>query len=153
MTQNDIRQYLDSNTSVLTQVASAESGNPEISWGDSFFYVLNSDGSPSKMPFATIITKDYDGFDINSKLNRGGLFRLNIEVGKEKFEEIFGIATAQIKENLFLFDVASIDSFFPHPVYGAYGWISIINPSNESANTIKNLLTYAINKARKKPTR
>ena len=42
------------------------------------------------MPFATIVTKDYTGFDTASDLNRPGVFRLNVGVGRDTFRALFG---------------------------------------------------------------
>jgi hypothetical protein len=36
------------------------------------------------------VTQDYDGFDTGSNLNRPGVFRLNIAVGRDRFEELLG---------------------------------------------------------------
>jgi hypothetical protein len=52
-----------------------------------FFYDPKGERQASRcMPFATMVTKDYDGFDTASDLNRPGIFRLNIAVGRQAFE-------------------------------------------------------------------
>jgi hypothetical protein len=68
-------------------VASKENGAPEIAWGDTFFIYdpdRNLDDT-RRFPFATIVTKDYGDFDNASRLDRPGVFRLNIGVSKETF--------------------------------------------------------------------
>lgn len=147
MTQDDIRHYLGANDAVRIQIAADGDGSPEIAWGDTFFYVLDKNGEPRKMPFATIVTKDYPGFDTESQLDRGGLWRLNIEVGKEKFERLFGFWPRALDEHRGKFDFAALDKVFPHPLYGAHGWASIINPTEPSRGTIVALLDFALNRA------
>jgi Family of unknown function (DUF6194) len=147
ITQEDIREHLGANREVLVQIATPEDGSPEIAWGDTFFYVRNINGAPQKMPFATIVTKDYESFDCDSKLNRGGLYRLNIEVGKEKFESLFGFKSGELEQNRSKFDFTSIDQFFPHPIYGQNGWVSIINPQDESMGGIHALLDFSLERA------
>src|SRR5919201_1444819 len=81
MTEDDIIAFVTSLPGVVAVTAGEANGAPEVAWGDSFFF-YDPDGKPSarRMPFATIVTKDYDGFDTASNLNRPGVFRLNIGV-------------------------------------------------------------------------
>lgn len=99
------------------------------------------------MPFVTIVTKDYDGFDSESRLNRGGLFRLNIDVGKSKFQELCGFAPSELEQHRETFDFAALGQLFPHPTYGVQGWVSIINPSEQQRSTIVDLLELARSRA------
>lgn len=147
MTQDEIRTHLGVNASVFVQVAKSGDGSPEIAWGDTFFYVYNKNGEPSKMPFTTIVTKYYDGFDSESNLNRGGLYRLNIKVGKRKFEELFKFEPKEFEKKRGQFNFASINKLFPHPLYGSQGWTSIINPDKESAKLIYTLLDFSLERA------
>jgi Family of unknown function (DUF6194) len=148
MTQDDIRKRLGSHApAVVTQVAQPGDGSPEIAWGDTFFYVRDKEGAPKKMPFATIVTKDYVGFDSVSNLNRGGLYRLNIEVGKEKFEELFGFKTGDLEEHRVQFNFSSLNQLFPHPTYGSSAWVSIVNPDTDSVPLVNALLDYSVARA------
>lgn len=146
MTQDDIRQYLAATGSVRIQIAGREDGSPEMAWGDSFCFALDADGQPKKMPFATIVTKDYAGFDEASRLDRG-LYRVNLDVGKTKFEELFGFAPRALAEHRDGFDFAAVDTLIPHPVYGANGWVSIVEPGEHSDRLLKDLLDVAIRRA------
>lgn len=56
----------------MVQIAHSGAGSPWMAWGDTFFYVPEKIGGPRKMPLATMITKDYVGFDSFSRLNWGG---------------------------------------------------------------------------------
>src|SRR5262245_24374554 len=86
---------------------------PEIAVGDTFFIYdpqRNLEGK-HQQPFATIVTKDYGDFDCASNLNRPGVFRLNIGVGKEAFRSLFGGEVSH--------DYAALDQLIPHPVYAS----------------------------------
>jgi len=147
MTQDEIRQRLGSNASVLVQIASSGDGSPEIAWGDTFFFVRDKSGEPKKMPFSTIVTKDYDGFDSDSNLNRGGLYRLNLEIEKDEFAKLFGFRPDQFADNRSKFDFSSQDELFPHPLYGQNSWVSIINPGVNSSAQINALLDLSLGRA------
>jgi hypothetical protein len=72
--------------------------------------------------FATIVTTDEHDDGTPSNLARPGVFRLNIGVGRESFERIVDSSGGE--------DYATLDRFFPHPVYAKQLWISIVNPSD-----------------------
>lgn len=146
MTQDEIRQHLGSNGAVHTQVAAEGDGSPRIAWGDTFFFVRGEDGKPGSMPFTTMVTKDYDAFDVDSRLDRGGLYRLNIEVGKGRFEKLFGFKPAALAAHRDRFDFTTLDQLFPHPLYGPHGWVSIINPAGQRATVIE-LLDFSLDRA------
>ena len=143
VSQEQIRSYLTSLGDVFLQIANPGDGSPEIAWGDTFAYCRRRDGTIPKMPFVTIVTKDYNGFDEESQLNRGGLFRLNIELGRERFEETFGFGPDLCDGNRARFDVTAINTFFPHPVYGKSSWACIINPDEDSLALVESHLTAA----------
>lgn len=149
MNQDEIRDYFSSNEAVYTQISAPGDGSPEIAWGDTFFYVRDGRGEPKKMPFATIVTKDYDGFDVESNLNRGGLFRLNLDLGREKFRELFGFNPKEFGDNRHQFDFAALNKLFPHPLYGANGWASIINPEDKANGIILSLMQFSLERVGK----
>lgn len=88
-----------------------------------------------RFPFATIVTKDYGDFDNASNLDRPGIFRLNIGVSKETYATLF----AEGHE----YDFATLDKLIPHPVYGRNHWVSVLNPSVSTFESIKPLLREA----------
>lgn len=147
MTQDDIRAFFAAHPSVFIQIAGQGDGSPEVAWGDSFIFVRDASGAPKKMPFATIVTKDYAGFDVESKLDRGGLFRLNLDVGRDKFNELFGFAPKELAQHRAEIDFAALDRIVPHPAYGEQAWMSVINPSSASKAQTEALMRFALERA------
>jgi hypothetical protein len=99
------------------------------------------------MPFATIVVHDYDGFDTASDLNRPGVFRVNIAVGRQRYQDLVGHPPAAHAEHHGSYDYTALDQFMPHPVYAAQGWISILNPSETNADQVRSLLAEAHDRA------
>ncbi len=111
--------------------------------GDTFFFHdPRRDLDPARrMPFATIVAKDYPGFDESSRLDRLGVFRLNVGLKRDTFRALFGdpagdgAATGH--------DHAALDRLMPHPVYGDQWWVSVLNPSPATFAAIRPLLADA----------
>lgn len=125
MTEDDITQHL---------IDMLGGGHFEVADDNTFFF----HGADNKFPFATIVTKDND-FDSASKLNRPGVFRLNVGVGKETFRALFG------EQPPVDIDYTALDRLMPHPVYARMHWVSVINPSAATFETVKPLLAEARN--------
>ncbi|MBC6471112.1 erythromycin esterase [Actinomadura alba] len=145
MTQDDIIAFVIGLPGVVAVTASEASGAPEISWGDSFFF-YDPDGDAAtdrRMPFATIVTKDYDGFDTASNLNRPGVFRLNIAVGRTAFEELIGHPPRAHAARSARFDYTALDQLVPHPAYATQAWVAILNPGETTAALACSMLTDA----------
>jgi hypothetical protein len=156
MDQASITKYItDTFPSVEALVGSQEAGSPEIAWGDSFFmYDPDRKLEPNrKLPFATIVTKDYGDFDNASNLNRPGVFRLNIGVSKETYRSLFGPPPAPSPGSAVAtcHDFTALDQILPHPVYARQSWISILNPSDATFQSqVQPLLSDAYNQAARK---
>jgi hypothetical protein len=119
---SEVRSYVG----VLELAPQPGSGHPVISWGDYFFYYAPDHITPrNRQPYATIITKDYPD-DTNSRLDSPDRWRLNIHVGPQVFTELVGYTPESIEESGV--DFSKTDVFLPHPLYGAYGWVSIVSP-------------------------
>jgi hypothetical protein len=148
MTQDDIIAFVTGLPGVVAVTADEASGAPEVAWGDSFFY-YDPDGDPAgrRMPFATIVTKDYDGFDTASSLDRPGVFRLNIAVGRTRFEELIGYPPAAHADRSAHLDYTVIDKPIPHPAYATQAWVAILNPGETTAVLACSLLTDAHTRA------
>jgi hypothetical protein len=149
VTEADIMQFAASLPGVDVLTASESNGAPEVAWGDSFFYYDPARDIPAdrRFPFATIVTKDYPGFDEASNISRDSIFRLNISVGRGRFEELLGYPPAQHAEHETGFDYAAIDTVIPHPVYAKQAWVSILNPGEATATQVRGLLTEAHRRA------
>ena len=111
-----------------------DSGVPEIAWGDFFFYYApDGEVPPRGQPYATIITKDYPD-DSESQLDPPGRWRLNIHVGPAKLRELVGPGPH---------DLSAADEFLPHPLYGALGWVAVVNPGEKTMAAASHLLRDA----------
>jgi hypothetical protein len=124
VTEEELIEHGRSLAGVAVQTADEASGAPAVAWGDSFFFY----GDERLHPFATIVIKDYDGFDTASDLDRPGVFRLNAAVGRQRFEELLGFSPAQHAARSAGIHYTVLDEVIPHPVYAAQGWVSILCP-------------------------
>ena len=87
------------------------------------FFSCNEQSWPN---FATITTGD--DFDDASDLGRDGVFRLNLGVTGATFRRLVG----DIAEP----DPTALDTLIPHPLYARQHWVSILNPSAHTFETI-----------------
>lgn len=149
MTEEDISHFVASLAGVVVVTASRANGAPEVAWGDSFFFYDPDGDIPAerRFPFATIVTKDYEGFDTLSHLNRPGVFRLNIAVGRHRFAEVIGYPPTEHAQHQRRFDYTALDRLLPHPVYAAQAWVSILNPGEGTRGQARSLLTEAHTRA------
>ena len=113
--------------------------------GDTFFFYdpqRNIDPT-RRLPFATIVVKDYGDFDNASQLDRPGVFRLNIGVGRNTFSGLFAHPTGEDSTTGTAVDFAALDRLMPHPVYAPQSWVSVLNPSPDTFEAVKPLLADA----------
>ena len=144
MTEDELIDFIAGLPGVAAVTASEADGAPEVAWGDSFFfYDPDGDAANRRMPFATIVTQDYDGFDTASDLNRPGVFRLNIAVGRTAFEKLTGYPPGEHDAQSVRFDYTALDRLIPHPAYAAQAWVAILNPGEATAGRARSLLTDA----------
>ncbi|WP_327109274.1 DUF6194 family protein [Nonomuraea glycinis] len=126
MAMEQILTELRTYVGVLELAPRPGSEHPEISWGDFFFYYAPDGEVPrNRQPYATIVTKDYPD-DVGSRLDAPGRWRLNIHVGSQLFTDLLGYPPESIEESTV--DFSEPDTFLPHPLYGAYGWVAMVNP-------------------------
>jgi hypothetical protein len=129
-----------SDVAVIT--ASEANGAPEVAWGDTFFYEPPGAGPEArKLPFATIVHNDYEGHDALSRLARSEVFRLNIGVGRERFEHLIGYTDPRASP--MRVRLRRLDRLLPHPVYAAQGWVAILNPGERTGGLARALLAEA----------
>ncbi len=101
--------------------------------GDTFF--IHTDDT-QQFPFATIVTKNYGDFDNTSRLDRPGIYRLNVGVSRDSFRRLF-------PDDSTAHDPAALDALMPHPVYASQSWVSVLNPSAETFRSVEPLLAEA----------
>ena len=145
MTQDDIIQFAAALPGVAVETASQASGAPEVAWGDSFIYFDTEPDLPPdrRFPFATIVIKDYPGWDEFSDLSRDGVFRLNINVGRGRFQDLIGYPPAQFASHQAAPDYRALDTVLPHPTYGQQAWISVVCPGPRTSDLARTLITEA----------
>lgn len=141
MDQDDIIQYITETFAGLEVLRPTDGPGA----GDTFFYYdPQHDLDPAhRLPFATIVTKDYGEYDNSSRLDRPGVYRLNIGVSRETFRSLFSYAPGEAQSVSGAFDFAALDRLAPHPVYEPQMWVCILNPSLATFESIKPLLTEA----------
>ena len=147
MTEDEVIAFARSLPGVTVETASAESGAPEAAWGDSFVYhdVPGADPEPPdrRWPFATLVVHDYAGFDEASQLNRDGVFRVNVNVGRDRFEELVGYPPARHGEHRDDHDYSMLDTVLPHPVYGQQAWVCVVSPAEHTSDLLRTLIAEA----------
>ncbi|MFJ8057921.1 DUF6194 family protein [Streptomyces sp. NPDC096142] len=118
---------------------------PELAWGDAFFYYAPDGRLPrNTQPYATVVTKNYPD-DTASDLDLPGRWRVNIHVDRTTFRALTGQEPGRVDRD---HDRTITDSVLPHPVYGALGWISVINPAEKTGELVVELLRGAHDDAR-----
>ena len=145
MTQDDVTEFVTTQLEgTVVVVASEDNGDPELAWGDTFFF-YDPDGitvPERRLPYATIVTNDYPGFDEASNLQRPGVFRVNAWVSPRTFD----LQTAA--DDTSAVDYSALDKVIPHPVYGSQSWVSVLSPGPDTEGTVKELLAEAHDRAR-----
>jgi hypothetical protein len=151
VTEEELIHRLASLPGVVAMTASEADGSPEVAWGDSFFFYDPDDSLPAdrRFPFATIVVKDYTGWDTASDLDRPGVYRLNLSVGRERFRELFGFPPAEFESHRGEFDYTALDRVIPHPAYGQQAWVSVLVPGPGSADQVQALIDHAHQWARR----
>ena len=142
MSPEDVVEFVTGLGGTVVVVASEANGDPEMAWGDTFFF-YDPDGitvPEKRMPFATIVVNDYPGFDEASNLSRPGVFRVNVSVSRETF--------GQHNADEVPIDYSVLDEVIPHPVYAAQNWLSVLNPGPGTDDALMQLLSEAHTRAR-----
>jgi hypothetical protein len=101
-------------------------------FGYSFFFV----GNDNRLPFVTIADSDND-FDDVSNLDREDVFRLNIGVSKETFNNLIPCPSDGD------IDYSILNVFLPHPHYARQHFVCILNPIDDNVEITKRLIVEA----------
>ncbi len=123
MTQDEIQAFI----TALPHVEHEEQ------MGYLFFFV----GAYHLIPFVSIAQTDNE-YDRASRLDREGVFRINIGVSKETFQSLF--PTSDQEQT---FDYSALDVFMPHPDYAKQFFICILCPSEKNEAVTKEYIIEA----------
>ena len=118
---------------------------PVAAWGETSFFYNPGRALPRGVYFATLKAKDGEN-DRASRLDRPGVFRLNIGISKTTYRSLFGPPPARPAAGGVVetgHDFAALDTLLPHPVYGWMSWISVLNPGPATFESVKPLLEEA----------
>ncbi|SDM51665.1 DUF6194 family protein [Allokutzneria albata] len=121
--------------------------------GDLFFiYDPDGDIPPERtFPYVTIVTGD--NYDSVSRLDEPGAYRLNIGLTKATYTSLFGAPPTERDEHGVLstgYDHAARDQVVPHPIYAGQYWVSVVNPTQSTMDTIRPMLAEAYEFAARK---
>ncbi|MBV6647003.1 MAG: hypothetical protein KI790_16215 [Cyclobacteriaceae bacterium] len=105
---------------------------------------------PHGVYFSTI--KESDGpNDAFSNLDRDGVFRISMGLGKQKYQEIFGGVPKRASKGespvAGLWDFHQLDLLTPHPVYAWMGWVCILNPGPINQRVVKTIIEDSYDRA------
>lgn len=121
-------------------------------WGErALFY--DPDG---RLPLGVYVLsfKEQDGpHDKVSKLNREGVYRLNLGVTRETYTDLFGPIPARPRAGMIIdsgHDFSTLDTIMPHPVYGWMAWICVLCPSRATFERLKPLIRQGVALAEEK---
>jgi hypothetical protein len=95
--------------------------------------------------FATIASNGNE-YEQISKLDRPGVYRLNIGVGRETFQSLFGTKKINVSD----YDFTVLDTLLPHPDYSSQSFICVLSPSEVTFERIRPMLAEAYEIAMKR---
>ena len=128
---------------------------PTDAWGETSFFYNPREVLKRGVYFATVKSKEGDN-DKASRLDRDGIFRLNIGTPLKTYETLFGPRAERPAKGGVVrnpvgkdWDFAQLDTILPHPVYAWMGWSCVLNPTLTTWTTCIPLLddAYAKSKA------
>ena len=111
---------------------------PGVETTTNFGYTFFFYKSDHMVPFATIASSDNE-YESISKLDRPGVFRLNIGVSRETFQSLFGTAKVDVGS----YDFTTLDLIMPHPDYAPQNFICVLSPSEATFERVRALLAEA----------
>ena len=122
------------------------------SWGETG--VFYNPGHVLKRGVYVLTVKEKDGEnDRASRLDRPGVFRVNLGLRRETFVRLFGPLPARPAKGGVVDmeeDFSARNRLLPHPVYAWMGWICALNPSPELFEQLKPLIAESYEYAKEK---
>jgi hypothetical protein len=132
MDENDIKEY----------ILETFDGVDVIEDQDNFFFFYDP---KNKIPFVTIVANNK--YDQYSDLDRKGVFRLNIGIGKETYRSMFPVDNLPAESG---YDFTAMDQVMPHPEYGRVYWVCVLNPGESTFTELRPMLDAAYQNAVRK---
>lgn len=111
---------------------------PDVETSENFGYTFFFYKSDHILPFATIASSDNE-YEQISKLDRPGVYRLNIGVSRETFRSLFGAEKVDVSN----YDFTALDVIMPHPDYAPQNFICVLSPSEKTFEQVRDLLAEA----------
>jgi hypothetical protein len=96
-------------------------------------------------PFATIASTGNE-YEQISRLDRPGVYRLNIGLSRETFQAMFGKGKIDTSP----YDFTALDTIMPHPEYSSQHFICVLSPSEATFERIRPMLAEAYDVAMKR---
>lgn len=122
------------------------------SWGEDALFYNPGGKKPRGIYFCTFKEKDGPN-DKASELNRGGIYRFNVGISKQDYTLMFGSVPKRPSKGGVIetgHDFRQINVITPHPVYGWMHWISVLNPSKKTIETLSPIIERSYQLAVKK---
>lgn len=135
ITEAAITEYINNNFS-------------DVETSDNFGYTFFFYSDDHMLPFVTLATSDNE-YDRVSKLDRPGVFRVNIGVSRETFQALFGTNKIDVNN----YDFTALDTVMPHPEYSAQSFICVLNPGEATFEKVKSFFAEAHDIAMKRYNR
>jgi hypothetical protein len=138
-------------SSVVKYITDTFRGMDLVTADGNYFFFYDPEGNTPpdhRFPFVTLVTNDK--YDQASKLDRPGVFRLNIGVSKAAYQTLFAArpgATAATAAAETGHDFTALDQIMPHPIYGNMFWICVLSPTAATFEKIRPLLAEAYARA------
>lgn len=98
--------------------------------------------------FATIASNGNE-YEQISRLDRPGVYRLNIGVSREMFWSLFGTRKINVSD----YDFTALDILLPHPDYSSQFFLCVLSPSEAAFERIRPMLAEAYEIAMKRYNR
>jgi hypothetical protein len=105
-----------------------------VNLGYTFFFYKDDD----MHPFATIASTGNE-YEKISALDRPGVYRLNIGLGRETFQSMYGKGKVDVSP----YDYTALDTIMPHPEYSSQFFICVLSPGEATFEKIRPMLAEA----------
>ncbi|QRH03634.1 hypothetical protein JQC75_08945 [Shewanella litorisediminis] len=115
-------------------------------WGERGVFYNPGKVLPKGIYVLTIKEKDGPN-DKASNVNRENVYRLNLGLSKASFVKLFGPPPQRPSAGSIVYtghNFEALNEITPHPVYGWMSWVAVLNPSVETFERLKPLISEAV---------